>query len=487
MMLVVSAPGRARAGTVEVSLLDRDIRYTLFTVEREQTEFFHLNKVAELFQLPVEIDPIGGRVILQADGQAASFFPGQPTVIVDRRSYALSSPPIRMEGVIMLPLEFLTTILPILSGKDVQWDASERKLRIGAQRLTMTALYASPYGDFTRLTVDLSEPVTPEVREKLPSLLIFELPQAELLLPDNPLEVNSRSVKHVKVVDTFGTTQIVIRLEKEFVRYTHEVTDHPPRLVIDVYNTQETLVDAPTSPDIQEEDITIEDGTAAPAMAAPLQLRTIVIDPGHGGSDAGVVVNPAAADVPEIVEKQVTFAIAAQLRTLLSERLGARVVVTREGDDFISPENRATIANNNRADIFISIHINNSLAAGMHGFEAYIMDYGSLDVPAETGEISAQSQVLDFAQAKYLAQSEQLAKELVAAYAARREGARAVVKRAPLFTLKGTTMPAVHLEIGYCSNDQERQLLTQPDFQQTLVAALADGIAAFKKARETAP
>jgi len=79
-----------------------------------------------------------------------------------------------------------------------------------------------------------------------------------------------------------------------------------------------------------------------------------------------------------------------------------RVVLTRESDNFVSGEERTTIANNNRADVFLSLHVNNTSSPVVSGFEVYVMDYGSLDLPEGYQEVSAQSQLLDYAQAKYI-------------------------------------------------------------------------------------
>ncbi len=89
-------------------------------------------------------------------------------------------------------------------------------------------------------------------------------------------------------------------------------------------------------------------------------------------------------------------------------RLGIRVIFTREGNDFISSETRTTIANSNRADIFLSLHVNNSAFGELSGFEVYVMDYGSLELPVGYSKSSAQSQLLDYAQAKYIDLSEDL-------------------------------------------------------------------------------
>jgi N-acetylmuramoyl-L-alanine amidase len=247
------------------------------------------------------------------------------------------------------------------------------------------------------------------------------------------------------------------------------------------------MVEAQTSEGIVEEDITTQPEQVSVTVPKQFSLRTVVIDPGHGGSDRGILVSAGTADTadtPDLIEKHITLQIAKMLESSLIQRLGVRVVLTREGDNFVSSENRTTIANSNRADAFISLHVNNSPLTVLSGFEVYVMDYGSLELPDGYDDVSARSQLLDYAQAKYVTQSEHLARQIISAYEARNMEKHAVIKRAPLFTLKGATMPAVHIEIGYGSNEQDRMKVTQEEFQQVLVAAITDGIAAFKKEEE---
>lgn len=474
----------ADAGTLEIYFREQNIRHTLYTLYEGQIEYVPLHKVVEMFGISEEIDPIDGRVVLRYSDKSASFFPGQASVIANRRTHFLDMPPRKIEGVIMVPLQFLTAILPLIYEGDIAWDAGNRRLVIAIQDLEISDMYFSPYGDYTRIVVELNQAVSYKVTERLPSLLIFELPHSKFQLPQNPLQINSRSVKHVKVIDSFGSTQIIIRIGTEFVRYTHQVTEDPPRILVDLYNAQEALVDVQTSEDILEEDIFVEPQQVAPIAPRRFALRTVVIDPGHGGSDPGIVVAAGTAETPDFLEKDITLQIAKMLEISLAQRLGVRVVLTREGDDFVSSENRTTIANSNRADVFVSVHVNNSPFAAVSGFEVYIMDYGSLELPEGYESLSAQSQSLDYAQARHIEQSARLADQIVAAYKARNNGEDSALKRTPLFMLKGATMPAVHVEIGYVSNPQDQALIRQDEFQQLLVAAITDGIAAFKKAEE---
>jgi N-acetylmuramoyl-L-alanine amidase len=346
-----------------------------------------------------------------------------------------------------------------------------------------------------------------KITEKLPSLLIFELPHSSFTLSENPLQVNSRSVQHVKVIDSFGSTQIIVRLGAKFEQYKHSVTEDPPRLLIDLYNTLETIVETPEIPEtpetletpealetpeiseaegITERDLIPEGEVELPTIPREFSLRTIVIDPGHGGSDPGITILPQTDETPGVYEKDITLNIAKMLATSLGQRFGGvRVVLTREGDSFVAAEERATIANHNRADVFIGLHVNNAPSQALSGFEVYIMDYGSLNLPEGYEALSEQSQVLDYAQAKYIETSKRLAQQIIAAYdALLNTGREGTLKSAPLFALKGATMPAVHIEIGYNSNPQDQANVLQEEFQQLLVAAIRDGIAAFKKQEE---
>jgi len=485
-----SVAAAANAGTIEVLFNNENLRYTLFTTNDGTGEYVQLEKIANIFQLQLEIDKTNGRILLQYGEKTLSFLPGDPTVISAKRSYPMTFPAQKIEGVLMVPLEFLTKTLPLIYDYDLVWDGQQRRLTVGIQNLELLSLYASPYADYTRIAVQLSQNVPYKITEKLPSLLIFELPQATFNLQDNPLQINNSAIKHVKVIDNFGTTQILIRLGDEFVRYAHKIKENPPRLIIDVFTTDEAIAEEETpTPEpeatatsgetIVEQDLTTTGETGDMAVGQPFALNMVVIDPGHGGSDQGVTVMPAVDATPALMEKQLSLHLAKLLSTHLVERLGIKFALTREADDFLSGEMRATVANSNRADVFVSLHVNNSISDQASGFEVYIMDYGSLDMPQ-----GAKAQVLDYAQAKYLEQSKRLAEQIVAAYRARNNGTRAVVKRAPLFTLKGATMPSVHIEIGYASNANERQNMTQDAFQQMLIGAIADGIAAFKKGEE---
>lgn len=485
IMLISSV---AEAGVVEVFFTDYDVRYTLYTLNEGQSEYVQLERVAEMFRLSFEIDPIDGRVVLRNGEKTASFFPGQGTVISDRHSYFVDVPPRKVNGTVMLPLEFITAILPLIYEGEIFWDPAKRLFQIGVQELEISKLYASPYGEYTRIVVEMSDAATYKVTEKLPSRLLIELPYSKLALGSTMVEVSSPAVEYVKIINSFGTTQMTVKLGKDFQRYRHLVIEDPPRLLIDVYNTAEMPMETPLPVEganiggIIETDLTPETASELGAMPQKqFTLQTVVIDPGHGGSDPGIL---RATMQPALIEKDVVLQVSKMLVNSLQQRFGQiRVVLTREGDSFVGAEDRTTIANHNLADVFLSIHINNSPSSAVSGFEVYVMDYGSLDLSAGAESLQAQSQVLDYAQAPQIGRSQRLAQAILDAYQARTNRA-GKLKSAPLFTLRGATMPAVHIELGYSSNVQDGNNLVQPTFQELLAAAITDGIAAFKKSEQ---
>ena len=186
-----------------------------------------------------------------------------------------------------------------------------------------------------------------------------------------------------------------------------------------------------------------------------LKGKIVAIDPGHGGSD------PGAISVRGSKEKLLNLNLSLIVKTIL-EKAGATVYMTRENDiDVSSPDAsdrdelraRTLVGNNNRADIFISIHHNSSANSDLNGVTTYYYRKTLFDV------VLAQSIQDAMAQAGGLTNI----------------GART----ANFFVVKNTTMPAALLEIGYMSNPQEEQLLTGQAFQQKMAQAIVAGIDQF--------
>ena len=219
----------------------------------------------------------------------------------------------------------------------------------------------------------------------------------------------------------------------------------------------------------------------------PLSVRKIVIDPGHGGTQLG------ATSESGVAEKEITLDIALRLRQLL-QTAKFEVLMTRETDVTLSLERRASFANTNQADLFVSIHVNWIPYRQVRPLETYFV--GPTDDPATLRLASVENRDSGYSLAssrRLLAkifsdarreESQTLAQRLNAElYRSLREVNPALenrgVKTAPFAVLVGTEMPAILVEVSCLSNEADVDLLTTADYRDRVAQALLKGIQSY--------
>lgn len=212
-------------------------------------------------------------------------------------------------------------------------------------------------------------------------------------------------------------------------------------------------------------------------------VRTIVLDPGHGGEELGAVGRNGTP------EKKLTLVFARELKTIIERNLGIRVILTRDDDSFVSLDERTSIANNAKADLFISIHFNYSQDPTVKGPETYFLSYKATDSDARLlaykenlGKIkeapSSDIELIlwDMAQSQYLYQSSRLAEMVQMELADEMGVTNRGIKQAPFAVLMGATMPAILVEVDFISNPEEEKLLLTSDYRRRLEMAIFRGI-----------
>ncbi len=225
--------------------------------------------------------------------------------------------------------------------------------------------------------------------------------------------------------------------------------------------------------------------------ALGLKLGKIVIDPGHGGHDLGTT-SPSGMH-----EKDLVLDISRRLRQLLEERLAAEVVMTRNDDSFLSLEQRTAFANAERADLFLSIHVNSSPYPRAAGPETYFLNFNpardAMEVAARENASSGktifelQDLVKQIALNEKLTESREFATRVQTALlqqANRTADARSPesrvrdrgVKRAPFVVLIGAAMPSILVELGFVTNPREEAQFKTSDYRQALAESLYRGI-----------
>jgi N-acetylmuramoyl-L-alanine amidase len=219
-----------------------------------------------------------------------------------------------------------------------------------------------------------------------------------------------------------------------------------------------------------------------------LKVHKVVIDAGHGGHDTGTI------GAKGLEEKDLVLDVALRLGKLIEKRLGADVIYTRSDDTFIPLEQRTKIANNEKADLFISIHANSSPAPSATGVETFYFnftnDQHSLDLATRENASSASSifelndllhkAVLNakVEESREFAQKVQTSLHSMSVKMNTSSHNRGV-KKAPFVVLIGATMPSILAEIGFVSNPHDERLLRRQDQRQKIAESLYKGVAAY--------
>jgi N-acetylmuramoyl-L-alanine amidase len=231
------------------------------------------------------------------------------------------------------------------------------------------------------------------------------------------------------------------------------------------------------------------DGRSSLTRALGLKVTRVVIDPGHGGHDQGT------AGAHGLLEKDLVLDVALRLGKLIETNMGSEVIYTRADDTFIPLQGRTELANEKKADLFISIHANSSPAYPLiRGVETYYLNFttakDALDTAARENASSDKSvfELRDLIQQITLHEKLDESKEFASRVqmslqtfertyspASKNRG----VKKAPFVVLIGANMPSILAEIGFLSNAKEEALLKRPDHRQKLAEALFQGVSKY--------
>ena len=480
LIVLAAALSSQTAPPPALSLLSKDGRRALPIALVADQEFVALDDLAAAFQLTVREESLGA-VTVSYKGKTIVLTPDQALASVAGRLVSLPAPPARNGRRWLVPVEFISRALSLIYDTRLDLRKPSRLLIIGDLRVPRIAVRYDPLGASGRLTIDATPRANAAVTQDAEHLTIkFEADALDAANPPLSAPGSPGLILGVRLVDA---TTMAVDLGPRFAGFkaASQPVDTTMRLVIDVVATQTDTTTVPTQQAPPPADL-------PPSFGQPAStFRTIAIDPGHGGDDEGV----KSAD--EAKEKDLTLAIARRIKSVIEARLGLRVLLTRDDDRSVPVDERASVANNNKADLFISLHANGSMRPATSGLSIYVAAFdkeaaqasagGGERVPTFGGG-SREIELVpwDLAQTRHLDQSAAFAELLEQALHDRVPLAPHAVDRAPLRVLESANMPAVLVELGYLTNPEQAKLLATDVFQNTIVQALFDAIVKFRDA-----
>jgi N-acetylmuramoyl-L-alanine amidase len=245
----------------------------------------------------------------------------------------------------------------------------------------------------------------------------------------------------------------------------------------------------------------IEDTTSGIKQPQKETLKTIVIDPGHGGMDPGAV-GPGGLE-----EKKIVLEIALALRDQIEKKPGLSVYLTRDRDKFIPLVDRTRFANDRKADIFVSLHANSiegnkKRKEVTRGYKVYFLSQAKneedklvamrenavIELEDKTHKYdNLQDILIDMAGNEFLRESQDLSIMITETFSSSLKKIPRLhlgVGQANFWVLNGTYMPSVLIEVGFISNPEEESELKDGTVQKSIAAAIFDAIMSFKSKYE---
>ena len=467
------------APTTSIVVLAEGQRREVLTVQgRGETELVAIDQVLTGLGVTMTTDTAGGAVTLSYQKHEVALYNRKSLASVGGDLRLLSAPVILEQGKWLVPIDALPRLLSPLLGFKVEWRANARILVLGGAGIPHVTVSAFLTGDLARVVLEASEKVPFRLQQEEGRVTVSVARDlVDAVVQQDHLQ--GGIVDHIQFLG--GRENLfAITVGKRFQQVKAFEQEQPPRLVLD-FQASAAAPGAPAS--------AARAPAPRPQTAEPSGIRTVVLDPGHGGVDLGAQ-GPAG-----LLEKDVALSVARKLRVTLANSLGLQVFLTRDKDDDVSLDERTAIANNYKADLFVSIHANASRARAANGSEVYFLSYQASDeesrrvaqsegvaaAPAAPAGSGADLSLIlwDMAQAEHLEESSLLATRLQEELAAVTGSQGRGVKQAPFRVLVGAAMPAVLVEVAFISNPEEEKLLAQDAFLAKVSAALARGVGRY--------
>jgi N-acetylmuramoyl-L-alanine amidase len=449
-------------------------------------EMVSLDTLAATFGVTFREDTLAGAVTVSYRTSTIILTPDQALASVGGRLVSLPAPLTRAGRDLLVPVEFINRALGLVYGARLDLRKDSRLLIAGAIRVPRVTSRYEPSQNGTRVIFDVIPPTAVTVAQDRDRLLVrFEADWLDAALENPP---GQPFLDGVRVAEPGNVIALDPGSRFGVFRATTTSGDGASsRLTIDLLPAETETAGPSAPPPASPFPTPNEPAPFTPANAPG--LRTIVLDPGHGGDDAG------ARGATGAVEKVLTLEVARRLENLIETRLGARVLMTRGDDRAVTLDERAAIANNNKADLFISLHANASVRQSLKGTEVF---YLSLDNYGDQARriAAAERQTLpvfgggerdieivewDMAQARHVDESMRFASMIHEQLRGKVEMGPRALQQAPFRVLSGANMPAVLVEMGFISNAEQERQLTSEAFQAAIAQALFDAVVRFRE------
>ena len=409
--------------------------------------------------------------------------PNETKVLIDKASYDLPQPVYLSNGQWMVPVDFLTTILPHLTHQAVEYQEGTNRIFVGDVKPASFTVRLDPIANGVRLTVQFTDKVAVRTASSNGKWVMF--------LGDRPMEPMESSYRFqnpylsdLQFDDQDGVPKLILSPTSSGLNFYPVQAEGGKILLADVLKPppsstqglppQPTPQPAPTSTQPTPAGPTSPVAEESPAAPPGPPLPVVALDAGHGGTDNG------GHSRDGVLEKDLVAQYVARVRSALLASDKYRVVLSRAGDVNVSFEQRALAANLSGAIYFLSFHAGD---LGTVSPRITIFTYQPPTAAAPAAEDTPTPTFVPWGQVQQvrLGQSLQLALALQQQFALINGVEVDLPATAPVRSLRNVNAPAVAIELGRLAPDADAAALTNPAFQQQVAGAVVQAFASFEK------
>ncbi len=455
------------------------------TLAHDGHDLMSITSFAEALNYCCQWDRFSQRLTCKINGDSISFVQDNTFFVRNGGTAKLSLAPMRFGAQLFITITDLIEAFKPEDG-ELRWDASSRQIMLIESGYSIKSVFCEKKQNGTLLTIDLGDSLLFDITYFYPNLTVNFLKgtvDTQKIRSKEPCGV----IKSVSTVQFKESAQVSVLLNSKIEEPVYDYVQDSRRLMLSLRPEKKVTTGAVFKP---SNTLQVE------------SLKTVVIDPGHGGKD------PGAIGVGGVKEKDVVLSIALKVRDMLKKTDGITVHLTRGKDIFIPLQNRTKFANDKKADLFISIHADAVSGSAQRkkitrGYKTYFLSHAKneedkLVAMRENAVIeledrpqnynNLQNLLIDLAGNEYLKESQELCilidQKFDSGLKKKIPKLHLGVGQANFWVLNGAYMPSVLIEVGFLSNATEEKLLADQSFQKYIASSIYDAIIKFKKGYE---
>jgi N-acetylmuramoyl-L-alanine amidase len=519
--------------SIKVVLDEQNIEgINVYKASSNEAYFFSLRDIAKIYNATFEWKPISSIVTMRVNNKRMDFTPDDRTVLFGKDPKTMLNSSRLVSNNVYIPAEvLLTDDFTETTGIKARWNASKNVLNLSYLPNIHSIEYFTNVND-TKVVVGLNQSLQYTL-SKTADAIILRIMRGKV--ESKIIPADNGAIKNIVSENNGKSAKITINLAQKpaSIKAVQSPTlpgsisitlEHsaplPAEAVVNDANNSANIISIKPEPEaiapiesginnsdldnvpverfdietIKDESMSIVDDLSSFRDIAVAitgrkskDAKVIVIDAGHGGND------PGAIGPNGLKEKDIALEIAYELKRLFDKDKNYNVILTRKDDIFIPLAERTNIANEKRANLFISIHCNANINRKVSGFEVYFLSERASDASAfatanlensvielegkPTPKLAGiQKMLWSMMQNEYLNESSELSSFISAIAPGRMRITNRGVKQAGFYVLRGAQMPAVLVEVAFISNYEEEMKLRNGNFQKAAALSIYEGV-----------